>query len=404
MDAELKIVRPSFSVETSDATYDVSITDTTYDVSYVSATYELTSTNFTFVSSTVAPTFLVQYTDIVPAVIELGIFILRHNAFDTIFSADIATVNLSKSLTNAARTSDVTRVATTKALYNTVTTSEFVRRGVNKSLQDVGLATQLVSIHPNKVAADVARTADTFNRQVAFTRAHADFGSTSDLTRLGFGATKVDAAATVDSLAFTTAYRRGYTDFGVFNASNEVFLLTPTKVLSELVDQSETLAFDVSTNLYDFVTATDDFDGEAVLDDDQTMTFVKATSDFGAVLDVAALQNNFLREFADAGVIGEQLTFFSGVSFSDTVQQGEILTFSTGLAKSDAVFSADSAAVLFATNVSDNGYATDSNVKSTGVTLSESASFSDSGSLYGQDYVDNLFYFAEDYVGFSRTF
>ena len=46
MDAELKIVRPSFSVETSDATYDVSITDTTYDVSYVSATYELTSTNF----------------------------------------------------------------------------------------------------------------------------------------------------------------------------------------------------------------------------------------------------------------------------------------------------------------------------------------------------------------------
>ena len=386
MDAELKIVRPSFSVETSGATYDVSITDTTYDVSYV------------------APTFLVQYTDIVPAVIELGIFILRHNAFDTIFSADIATVNLSKSLTNAARTSDVTRVATTKALYNTVTTSEFVRRGVNKSLQDVGLATQLVSIHPNKVAADVARTADTFNRQVAFTRAHADFGSTSDLTRLGFGATKVDAAATVDSLAFTTAYRRGYTDFGVFNASNEVFLLTPTKVLSELVGQSETLAFDVSTNLYDFVTATDDFDGEAVLDDDQTMTFVKATSDFGAVLDVAALQNNFLREFADAGVIGEQLTFFSGVSFSDTVQQGEILTFSTGLAKSDAVFSADSAAVLFATNVSDNGYAADSNVKSTGVTLSESASFGDSGLLYGQDYVDNIFYFAEDYVGFSRTF
>lgn len=53
---------------------------------------------------------------------------------------------------------------------------------------------------------------------------------------------------------------------------------------------------------------------------------------------------------------------------------------------------------------SDNGYVYESNVKSFGTYRSDSASVADSGSLYGQDYVDNPFFFAEDYVGYSTTF
>ena len=81
MDADLKIVRPSFAVSNTDASFDVSVTDATYDVSYVKATYELASTTATFEVSNLAASFVVSYTNITPTVIELGIFLLRHDAF-----------------------------------------------------------------------------------------------------------------------------------------------------------------------------------------------------------------------------------------------------------------------------------------------------------------------------------
>jgi hypothetical protein len=63
----------------------------------------------------------------------------------------------------------------------------------------------------------------------------------------------------------------------------------------------------------------------------------------------------------------------------------------------------DSDTITFGAVKSDDGAFTDSDVKSMSKSLTESPSAASSGSLRSQGYCD-FTYFAEDYVGASRTF
>lgn len=405
MDADLKIVRPSFAVSNTDASFDVSVTDATYDVSYVKATYELASTTATFDVSSLAASFVVSYTNITPTVIELGIFLLRHDAVDAMFAADFTSLLLSKGLLEEVSSTELLTMATTKPLADTALFDDSIDRlALSKLLQDTSVASELISVSPAKGFFSPSDVSDSLDRQVDFIRSFDDAGTVTDLELFSLSTARSDSAALSDSLSFETVYLRNHADFAAFTAANDIFLLAPNKVLSETVGQADTITFDVSTNLYDSLSATDDFDGEAVLDDDQTMTFTKVTVDLGSVADSPALQVGYGREFLEAVGTTDLTTFSSDKALSELVLQSEQLTFDTALDRQDTADVNDAASVLFATDVSDNGYTSDSNVKSVGIANSDSASIADSGSLYGTDYVDNLFYFAEDYVGFSRNF
>ena len=405
MDADLKIVRPSFAVSNTDASFDVSVTDATYDVSYVKATYELASTTATFEVSNLAASFVVSYTNITPTVIELGIFLLRHTAIDAAALTDFTSLILSKGLLEEVSSTELLTMATTRPLADSALFDDSIDRlALSKSLQNISVASELIDVSPGKGLYDTANINDLLARQVDFVRLFADEGAVTDLELFNLGKNSADAAAVGDSLAFETVYLRDYADFAAFNAANDIILLAPTKVLSETVGQADTITFDVSTNLYDSLSATDDFDGEAVLDDDQTITFTKVTVDLGSVADSPALQVGYDREFLEAVGTTDLTTFSSDKTLSELVLQSEQLTFDTALDRQETADVNDAASVLFATDVSDNGYTSDSNVKSVGIANSDSASIADSGLLYGTDYVDNLFYFAEDYVGFSRNF
>ena len=405
MDADLKIVRPSFAVSNTDASFDVSVTDATYDVSYVKATYELASTTATFDVSSLAASFVVSYTNITPTVIELGIFLLRHDAVDAAALTDFTSLILSKGLIEEVSSTELLAMATTRPLADSALFDDSIDRlALSKLLQDTSVASELISVSPAKGFFSPSDVSDSLDRQVDFIRSFDDAGTVIDLELFNLSTARSDSAALSDSLSFETVYLRNHADFAAFNAANDIFLLAPNKVLSETVGQADTITFDVSTNLYDSLSATDDFDGEAVLDDDQTMTFTKVTVDLGSVADSPALQVGYDREFLEAVGITDVTTFSSDKALSELVLQSEQLTFDTELDRQDTADVNDAASVLFATDVSDNGYTSDSNVKSVGIANSDSASIADSGLLYGTDYVDNLFYFAEDYVGFSRNF
>ena len=101
--------------------------------------------------------------------------------------------------------------------------------------------------------------------------------------------------------------------------------------------------------LNDQAFVTDDLDGEASTEDDQEIAFVKTRSDIGIASDTFDRTVVYLRDFTE------------------------------------------------------NGGASESAVKLTTKARSDSAAFTDSGDLRSQSYCD-FTYFAEDYVGASRTF
>lgn len=101
--------------------------------------------------------------------------------------------------------------------------------------------------------------------------------------------------------------------------------------------------------LTDQTFVTDDLDGEATAEDDQEIAFVKTRTDIGVASDSFDRTVVYLRDFAE------------------------------------------------------NGSASESAVKLTTKARSDSAAFTDSGNLRSQGYCD-FTYFAEDYVGASRTF
>ena len=405
MDADLKIVRPSFAVSNTDASFDVSVTDATYDVSYVKATYELASTTATFEVSNLAASFVVSYTNITPTVIELGIFLLRHDALDAAVLTDFTSLLFGKGFSEEVSSTELLTMATTRSLSDSALFDDSIDRlALSKLLQDTSVASELISVSPAKGFFSPSDVSDSLDRQVDFIRSFDDAGTVTDLELFNLSTARSDSAALSDSLSFETVYLRDYADFAAFNAANDIFLLVPNKVLSETVGQADTITFDVSTNLYDSLVVTDDLDGEAVIDDDQTMTFTKVTIDLGSVADSAALQVGYDRAFLEAVGAADLSTFSSNKALGDLVLQSEQLTFSTTLDRQDTSTVSDAPEVYLATSTSDNGYASDSDVKSVSMTKSDPASVTDAGLLYGQDYVDTLTYFAADYVGFSRNF
>jgi hypothetical protein len=158
-------------------------------------------------------------------------------------------------------------------------------------------------------------------------------------------------------------------------------------------------------NVSEQIFATDDIDGEASAEDDQEIAFVKTRTEIIGITDVFDRDVAFLRNFTEtpaandspAKVVGRPLS--DNGSASDTFAKNVVylrdFTDSSGMTDSDTID--------FGSVKSDDGVFADSEVKSGGKFITESPSAVSSGTLRSQGYCD-FTYFAEDYVGASRTF
>ena len=89
---------------------------------------------------------------------------------------------------------------------------------------------------------------------------------------------------------------------------------------------------------------------------------------------------------------------------TDSAAAADFMSLIVSLAKSDTVTTADQIALDPQKSVTgDSVTSTDTTAKSALKSLTDSNTTSDSGYLYSQGYCD-ITYFAEDYVGTSRTF
>ena len=181
--------------------------------------------------------------------------------------------------------------------------------------------------------------------------------------------------------------------------------LAITKALSESPALTDSQTFDISMSFSDQAFVTDDLDGEATAEDDQEIQFVKVRSDGGVLTDSFAKTVTFVRAFTETPAANDDPSFdvtkplTEGPSASDSFSK--VVTFSRSFTESPSV--ADSDTLNTGKNLSDNGGIIDSQVVQFTKASSDSGVAADSGSLRSQGYCD-FTYFAEDYVGASRTF
>lgn len=252
-----------------------------------------------------------------------------------------------------------------------------------------------------------------------------DSGSVSDDPTLDITKPQTDAAGATDSHIFTYTKVAGdtelqtYCDITYFEEDYvegpQVDLIEITDVLSLLITYGRNLtespaltdsqAFDISMSFSDQAFVTDDLDGEATAEDDQEIQFVKVRSDGGVLTDSFAKTVTFARSFTETPAANDDPSFnvtkplTEGPSASDSFSK--VLAFSRSFTESPSV--ADSDTLNTGKNLSDNGGIIDSQVVQFTKVSSDSGVAADSGSLRSQGYCD-FTYFAEDYVGASRTF
>ena len=196
---------------------------------------------------------------------------------------------------------------------------------------------------------------------------------------------------------------------------------------------------EVGKALFDLVDATDDFFGEATVDDDQVIVLGKSLIDHGLTSETLA------RDFVRPGVVDDfaaadlaQLTPIK--AFSDTVGKSDATTVETGKAASstaivadattkrmdralselplspsdlatfslakvciDSALTTDDADLSVERLRSESVASADAVVTSAGKGLLDSSSSGDAGNLRKTDYAD-ITYFAQDYVGTSVSF
>ena len=162
---------------------------------------------------------------------------------------------------------------------------------------------------------------------------------------------------------------------------------------------------DFSKVIVDQLFVTDDFDGAASILDDQNMQFQKATTDAMQIADIFYRMVAFVRAFTDAAVTTDQQTVDFSKALTDTpFFADDLLRYDSTkpLAHTAAVAELISKGVAKAP-FSDAYGVSDVSTLQPGLVKTESTLLTDTGSLRSQGYCD-FTYFAEDFVGASRTF
>jgi hypothetical protein len=361
------------------------------------------------------------------AILEARVFAATKSKADAAAVGDSAARTLGKVFADAAQLADQSYRTTTKAISDSV--------GVTDDVNGASIGDdEIMSFF--KVLNEQAGVSDTFVRRMDYGRSHADEISVSEVFSAGVEKFYSDGVSIgeefVRQLQVTRAFEESpgvheQHSIGFFRTFDSTYvdgdyflqdyLTNPdhffvgdqythllTKGPSEQLQLSDTIntkgltrqieegfgvhevfskgfTLDFSEGFF----VTDDIDGQASAADDEIMTFTKARNEQVVLTDSVVLSAGFNRAFDDLPHVQDLAALSVARGLADTMGVASI--HSIGLAR----LAADAASF------------SDSNSKSFNKGPSEQAAVTDAGSLRSQSYCD-FSYFAEDFVGTSRTF
>ena len=389
-----KAIKIASSVTTVDATGSVTYTDVSGTVSNV----DLAST-----VSHVAIAAGVAYRLISPSSILLGYYLLRHEAFDVFSVADVTNFTFDKSLFDeVALTEDVVKFFHGKGNTETAFVSTILDLGLQK-----------------RASPDFATFDDSISYLVQFRRTFAETPQVTDYQVFAVEKSLLDIAVSAERLARHMA--TGKVDqFSAIDSpslgANKVFAndfaiadaqtIAPTKVLAETSEFADAQRLSFGANIFDTINVTDDFLGASNIDDDQTMHFGKTLIVNGGVSETFIRSVSYTRAFSESPSASEAHLLRTTKPFNEQTALSDTLERTVQFDRNFTDLSSISVDITIDTGrvLQDNGTVIESAVKSTNNINTDSASFTDSGLVFWQGYVEDPTYFAEDYVGNSQTF
>jgi hypothetical protein len=159
----------------------------------------------------------------------------------------------------------------------------------------------------------------------------------------------------------------------------------------------------VTKNFQDTLHVTDDMDGAASILDDQAMQFTKQMAEVAGVTDEIYIIIEVLREWFETATVGEVFALLLSRGLFDSAAVSDYCNQILNKTVFDTVGTQDSTTKSAAKSLADSGLFTDGKAIAMSRVKNESTLISDTGSLRNQSYSGSD-YFAEDYVGVSRSF
>jgi len=243
----------------------------------------------------------------------------------------------------------------------------------------------------------------------------------SDAKAMAFAKTLVDVPVARDNHIYHIDKSAGEHVANIVDAEMCAF----TKVLTDsykITDEISTLGFFKNTQdeaeftesetidfvkfLFDNVNATDDIDGIASILDDQEMQYFKHTSDIVKLTDTFIRVLTFIRVYTDLMETSDKTVWDITKPLTDSTVFTDAQRFDFGKLLVDDPKVSDSLAIrMMLAPFVDGTVIADTAVLDAGKNFTDidKGSLTDTGSLRSQGYAD-FSYFAEDYVGSSRTF
>jgi hypothetical protein len=200
----------------------------------------------------------------------------------------------------------------------------------------------------------------------------------------------------------TKGFSKSSQDVGYF--SDQINTVAVGKPLADQPVFSDAINTKSTTKqLTDNVFFTDDVDGAASILDDQEMQFVKNTTDVAGVTDFFIIFKNYYRDFVDSAATNDEIYTEFLKALGDTSFASDVIDFANGKSLINIANTSDKKYVSFSKSTLDSATVSEICVNALTKTRLDLASTTDAGSLRSQGYVD-FTYFAEDFVGASRTF
>ena len=309
------------------------------------------------------------------------------------------TRQLGKHLSDAAALLDQTQHALQKRLFDVITVTDDLDGAA--SLEDDQEMTFI------KTRTEQVALSDDFYRTVQFVRAFVDPGFLSDFVRQDVGKALSDDAALFETTALTS--EKPLSDSLSLDESAQYLFERPVTDAAHVVDAAvQSFGKDVQDDAGFIDTAWKGFGGAladgTLFSDSTSFALTYVLNHVVNTADDHEIQ--FAKNHADAVVISD--LFSRQVEFRRSAEDPLSLTDDNNIKQCGKALSEfprfeDQVARAAQRTASDDALISDLRVLTPGKTRTEQATLTDAGSLRSQGYCD-FSYFAEDYVGASRTF
>ena len=369
---------------------------------------------------------------------DINSFLIAPAYIESVPASDVANFIVAPEYRETTTNSDVAYLSPTKGIEDTSTNSDQLAFNVSSVLQDTIVTTDDVLGEANidddqyaffdKVVKDDTTTSDSVLFEITFYKPFLDLVENTDLLFYTLAKGFVDSINLDDVLSFEgfklladngsisdeisrqvsvvfieekdyvqpdfVAGATNLADQIAFSASkalssttsigNEVISFVPIKGIEDLATVSEQITYNFTYNLSDVVQTTDDFYGNANIDDDQTAQVGKGLLDTSTLSDLFSSATSYNRSVDESVATNDVNSFLNAKSIVETVTSIENIAVSASKSLSEIAIASDTYLQTFTK------------------ALSETTTFSEYRWANKQDYLSST-YVQTGFVGSNYT-